>query len=221
MERQSLADLLSEQENVCRLARSAVLTDAKYEIWEGVAGVDQLFDEVFATFCGLTTNMGPDKVLGRHVESPADGERFNASWPGGDPGHFGQQMFQFMGYRPMPNTGYRLPADGFYLVGPSTHPGSGVTGGARAGAQAILTDLGFDFAEVACGPVDPAHQLPLARIWPKQTAGPPPSLPPGRLTSAGNAGGMDQSPARRAPGVKLVFRWPHRSRELRPSRPAA
>ena len=42
MERQSLADLLSEQENVCRLARSAVLAGAKYEIWKGVAGIDQL-----------------------------------------------------------------------------------------------------------------------------------------------------------------------------------
>lgn len=125
---------------------------------------DELFDKVFATFCGLTTNMGPDKVLGRHVESPADGERFNASWPGGDPGHFGQQLFQFMGYRPMPNMGYRLPADGFYLVGPSTHPGSGVTGGARAGAQAILTDLGFDFAEVAGRPVDAAHERPLVVV---------------------------------------------------------
>lgn len=109
---------------------------------------EELFDDVFATFCGLTTNMGPDKVLGRHIECPADGEPFNASWPGGDPGHLGQQLFQFMGYRPMPNMGYRLPAEGFYLVGPSTHPGSGVTGGARAGAQAILTDLGFDLAGI-------------------------------------------------------------------------
>ncbi|MBV8993893.1 MAG: hypothetical protein JO287_09375, partial [Pseudonocardiales bacterium] len=109
---------------------------------------EELFDDVFATFCGLTTNMGPDKVLGRAVESPVDGERFNASWPNGDPGHFGQQLFQFMGYRPLPNMGYRLPAEGFYLVGPSTHPGSGLTGGARAGAQAILADLGFDFADV-------------------------------------------------------------------------
>ncbi|MFF3765528.1 phytoene desaturase family protein [Streptomyces sp. NPDC001922] len=109
---------------------------------------EELFDRVFETFCGLTTNMGPEKVLGRMIDSPQDGERFNAAWPNGDPGHFGSQLFQFMGYRPMPNMGYRLPAEGFYLVGPSTHPGSGVTGGARAGAKAILDDLGFDFAEV-------------------------------------------------------------------------
>jgi phytoene dehydrogenase-like protein len=56
-----------------------------------------------------------------------------------------------MGYRPMPNMGYRLPAEGLYLVGPSTHPGPGVTGGARAGAQAILTDLGMDFDDVVAG----------------------------------------------------------------------
>ncbi|MGH4025973.1 MAG: phytoene desaturase family protein [Pseudonocardiaceae bacterium] len=105
---------------------------------------EELFDRVFDTFCDLTTNMGPDKVLGRVVDSPVDSERFNMSWPNGDPGHIGSQLFQFMGYRPMPNMGYRLPAEGFYLVGPSTHPGSGVTGGARAGALAILTDLGAD-----------------------------------------------------------------------------
>ena len=105
---------------------------------------EELFDKVFDTFCGLTTNMGPDKVLCRVVDSPVDSERFNMSWPNGDPGHIGSQLFQFMGYRPMPNMGYRLPAEGFYLVGPSTHPGSGVTGGARAGALAILSDLGVD-----------------------------------------------------------------------------
>lgn len=130
-----------------------LLSYAPLELAEGTwdERKEELFDDVFATFCGLTTNMGPDKVLGRVVESPADGERFNASWPGGDPGHLGQQLFQFMGYRPLPNMGYRLPAEGFYLVGPSTHPGSGVTGGARAGAQAILTDLGFDFAAMVGG----------------------------------------------------------------------
>lgn len=127
-----------------------LLSYAPVELAEGTweERKESLFDDVFATFCQLTTNMGPDKVLGRHVECPADGERFNASWPEGDPGHLGQQLFQFMGYRPMPNMGYRLPADGFYLVGPSTHPGSGVTGGARAAAQAILTDLGSDIASV-------------------------------------------------------------------------
>lgn len=130
-----------------------LLSYAPVELAEGTwdERKDELFDKVFATFCALTTNMGADKVLGRHVESPADGARFNASWPGGDPGHLGQQLFQFMGYRPMPNMGYRLPVEGFYLVGPSTHPGSGVTGGARAGAQAILADLGYDVADVFRG----------------------------------------------------------------------
>ena len=125
-----------------------LLSYAPTELTEGTwdGRKEELFDAVFATFCALTTNMGPDKVLARHVESPIDGERFNAAWPAGDPGHLGQQLFQFMGYRPLPNMGYRLPAEGFYLVGPSTHPGSGVTGGGRAGAQAVLADLGIPFA---------------------------------------------------------------------------
>lgn len=122
----------------------SVLADGDWD-----ARKEEIFDRVFATFCGLTTNMGPEQVLHRVVESPADSERFNSAWPGGDPGHLGSQLFQFMGYRPLPNMGYRLPAEGFYLVGPSTHPGSGVTGGGRAGAQAILADLGLPFAEPA------------------------------------------------------------------------
>lgn len=127
-----------------------LLSYAPLELAEGTwdEAKEAIFDKVFDTFCQLTTNMDRDKVLGRVVHSPVDSERFNMSWPNGDPGHFGSQLFQFMGYRPMPNMGYRLPAEGFYLVGPSTHPGSGVTGGARAGAQAILDDLGYDSLEV-------------------------------------------------------------------------
>lgn len=112
---------------------------------------EELFERVFDTFCNMTTNMSREKVLARVIESPQDSGRFNRSWPKGDPGHFGCQLFQFMGYRPMPGMGYRLPAEGFYLVGPSTHPGPGVTGGARAGVQAILHDLGIDFDDVMTG----------------------------------------------------------------------
>ncbi|RZS31171.1 phytoene dehydrogenase-like protein [Herbihabitans rhizosphaerae] len=113
---------------------------------------EEIFDRVFDTFCAQTTNMSADKVLARVVHSPLDSARFNAAWPGGDPGHFGCQLFQFLGYRPLPNMGYRLPAKGFYLVGPSTHPGQGVTGGARAGARVVLEDLGYDFAKVVGTP---------------------------------------------------------------------
>ncbi|HEY0640410.1 MAG TPA: NAD(P)/FAD-dependent oxidoreductase [Pseudonocardiaceae bacterium] len=125
-----------------------LLSYAPAELAEGTwdERKEELFDRVFDTFCAQTTNMSHDKVLARTVHSPVDTARFNASWPGGDPGHFGCQLFQFLGYRPLPNMGYRLPADGFYLVGPSTHPGQGVTGGARAGAVAILADLGLEFA---------------------------------------------------------------------------
>jgi phytoene dehydrogenase-like protein len=109
---------------------------------------EEIFERVFDTFCAQTTNMSRDKVLARVIHSPVDLARFNGSWPDGDAGHFGCQLFQFLGYRPLPNMGYRLPAEGFYLVGPSTHPGQGVTGGARAAAAAILGDLGMDLADV-------------------------------------------------------------------------
>ena len=104
---------------------------------------EEVFDRIFDVFCRLTVNMSRDKVLARVVHSPADGAAFNASWAKGDPGHLSGTLHQFMGYRPLPNMGYRLPAEGCYLVGPSTHPGSGVTGGARAAAAVILHDLGL------------------------------------------------------------------------------
>jgi phytoene dehydrogenase-like protein len=117
---------------------------------------EEIFDRVFDTFCAQTTNMSRDKILAHVVDSPVDTERFNMSWPKGDPGHFGCQLFQFLGYRPIPNMGYRLPAEGFYLVGPSTHPGQGVTGGARAGAQAVLADLGLAFIDPPGSAAEPA-----------------------------------------------------------------
>ncbi|WP_157254575.1 phytoene desaturase family protein [Nonomuraea typhae] len=107
----------------------------------------EVFEESFTAFCALTTNMSWSKVLDHVVHGPDESERFNAAWPKGDPGHFGSQIFQFLGYRPLPNMGYRLPAESLYLVGPSTHPGSGITGGGRAAAQCILSDLGLGMGD--------------------------------------------------------------------------
>lgn len=101
----------------------------------------EVFDHAFAAFANLTTNMDSGQVISHVVASPEDMGRANAAWPGGDGEHFGAQFFQLMGWRPLPGMDYRLPAEGLYLVGPSTHPGAGVTGGARAAAQAVLADL--------------------------------------------------------------------------------
>ncbi|WP_067474312.1 phytoene desaturase family protein [Dietzia timorensis] len=107
---------------------------------------EEIFDQIFDQFCTLTTNIDSSKVLGRKVKSPADSAEFNHAWPGGDANHLGQQFHQFLGSRPMPNMGYQLPAEGFFLIGPSTHPGAGASGGARAGVQAILSALDIDSA---------------------------------------------------------------------------
>lgn len=119
-----------------------------FELAEGTwsARKEEIFDRVFDQFCAQTTNMDVGKVLGRKIKSPADSAEFNSSWPGGDANHLGQQFHQFLGYRPIPNMGYQLPADGFFLIGPSTHPGAGASGGARAGVHAILSALGIDSA---------------------------------------------------------------------------
>lgn len=94
-----------------------------------------------------TTNMGADNILGTTVWSPADLGSFNDAWMHGDPLHVRNMIAQFFSHRPFADAGnYRLPVEGLYLCGPSTHPGGGVTGGARAAAMVMMEDLGLDFA---------------------------------------------------------------------------
>ena len=93
-----------------------------------------------------TTNMGPENILGNTIWSPADLESFNDAWIGGDPLHVRNMIAQFFSHRPFAGAGYyKMPVEGLYLCGPSTHPGGGVTGGARGAAMVVMEDLGLDF----------------------------------------------------------------------------
>jgi phytoene dehydrogenase-like protein len=69
-----------------------------------------------------------DLVLRRKVTTPADLERYNPNYVGGDiasGAHGGFQMFA----RPAPSLDpYSTPADGIYLCSASTPPGAGVHG---------------------------------------------------------------------------------------------
>ena len=42
----------------------------------------------------------------------------------------------------------RTTVEGLYLCGPSTYPGVGVVGAARASVQVVMEDLGIDFVDV-------------------------------------------------------------------------
>lgn len=80
------------------------------------------------------------------VVSPLDHERDSPSFPGGDYNGVGLYLHQMLNYRPTPSlSDYTVPGvAGLYLVGPFMHPGGGVSGGGRATAVKMLTDLGLE-----------------------------------------------------------------------------
>ncbi len=109
----------------------------------------EIADGILDTVRQRTTNMGSDNILGRHVMSPLDLERYNPAMIEGDVMHIGVYLSQFLTNRPLPGWGqYRTPVNKLYMCGASTHPGGGVSGGGRAVAQVIMEDMGIDFRKV-------------------------------------------------------------------------
>ena len=92
----------------------------------------------------------PDAILGRHVDSPLDMQRWSPSFQNGDIMGLGSYIFQMLGMRPTPELAqYRVPgAEGLYLCGPFMHPGGGITGGGRPVAMKLMDDLGVDYGKV-------------------------------------------------------------------------
>jgi phytoene dehydrogenase-like protein len=95
-------------------------------------------------------NMTDDKIEGSYVKSPIDVWKTNphmwhGTMHGGDRGlaHGGKM-------RPVPGWAqHRMPIDGLYQTGATTHPGGSITGGpGRNAAIVMLTDLGHDPAAV-------------------------------------------------------------------------
>jgi phytoene dehydrogenase-like protein len=111
---------------------------------------EQVSDEILNGICARTENLTRDKVIGRWISSPLDNERRNPAWIEGNFNQIGSYLFQQFGNRPFPGpvAGFRLPAEKFYLCGPSTYPGPGVIGGGRAAVQTVMEDLGIDFDDV-------------------------------------------------------------------------
>ncbi len=78
------------------------------------------------------------KILGRHVETPADLERRNPNLVGGDSGGGSHHLSQNFVFRPVPGWAkYRTPVDNLYMVGAATWPG----GGAGAGSGFMLAKM--------------------------------------------------------------------------------
>ena len=96
-----------------------------------------------------TTNMGPENIIGRWVNTPLDLERRDLAWKQGNSNHIGSQLVQQYGNRPFAEVSdYRLPVEKLYLTGPSSHPGASIMGGGRATAYVVMEDLGIDFDDV-------------------------------------------------------------------------
>jgi len=115
--------------------------------WDAIK--QEVADGIMDTVRQRTTNMGPDNILGRHIMSPFDLEKYNPAMIEGDVMHIGVYLSQFLTNRPMPGWGqYKTPVKKLYMCGASTHPGGGVSGGGRAAAQVIMEELGIDFKKV-------------------------------------------------------------------------
>lgn len=128
------------------------LKDGGPERWDTIK--ETVADEVLAALRQYAPNMGPENILARTIHSPLDYHRMNVNLYHGAALGPGATMYQFFSYRPIPELGrYKTPIEGLYLVGHSTHPGGGITGGGRAMVQVLMTDLGIDFDEVVSGKI--------------------------------------------------------------------
>ena len=83
-----------------------------------------------------------DKILGRLVHSPDDIEAWNAHMIRGA-FHGGDRTIAFSGaQRPAPGWAqHRMPIDGLYQTGGTTHPGGSITGAPKRRAVEILREL--------------------------------------------------------------------------------
>ncbi|NND85127.1 MAG: NAD(P)/FAD-dependent oxidoreductase [Acidimicrobiia bacterium] len=91
-----------------------------------------------------------DVILDRVVKSPVDVEAQNRHMFHGAP-HGGDRSIAFTeAQRPVPGWAqHRMPIDGLYQTGGTTHPGGSITGApGRNAAMVVLEDLGRDPSEV-------------------------------------------------------------------------
>lgn len=98
-------------------------------------------------------NLTDETLLATLVKSPLDLERLNAhNWHGSC--HGGEMgPSQSGGLRPVPGWAvHRLPIDGLYQTGSTTHPGASVSAGpGRNAAMVMLKDFGRSIEEVVAG----------------------------------------------------------------------
>jgi phytoene dehydrogenase-like protein len=102
---------------------------------------DQVADRAVRTLETVAPGIA-DRVVARHVVTPADLER-EYGLSGGHPMHGEHALDQLFAWRPLlGHARYRLGGiQGLYLCGAGAHPGGGITGGpGRNAARAVIAD---------------------------------------------------------------------------------
>lgn len=125
-----------------------------YELPEGAERWDQIEEEVseanLRELRRYAPNLTDDVILSRVIESPLGLERFNEhNWHGSC--HGGDQGGAQSGaLRPATGwAGHRMPIEGLYQTGATTHPGGSVSGApGRNAAMVMLKDFGTSLEEV-------------------------------------------------------------------------
>jgi phytoene dehydrogenase-like protein len=97
-------------------------------------------DELMERWRAYAPNLGGDNVLARFDYSPRDIERHNPSMVEGGAVHGDITPDQMGAFRPLPGYNYRMPVDGLYLCGGSTHPMGGIIGACGRNAATVLAD---------------------------------------------------------------------------------
>lgn len=111
---------------------------------------DDLKNQVWDFFKGMTTNITDDDVVARWGLTPLEYQDWNPAFLHGDIGHIGMQPSQMYDLRPIIGKGHEYHGDieNLYFLGCCSHPGGGIAASARAGVQKVLEDYGVDFRDV-------------------------------------------------------------------------
>lgn len=125
-----------------------------YELPEGPGHWDEIEEQVSAANLNqlrrFAPNLTDDVILAKVVESPLGLERFNEhNWHGSC--HGGDQGSSQSGaLRPAPGwASHRMPIEGLYQTGATTHPGGSVSAApGRNAAMVMLKDFGTSLEEV-------------------------------------------------------------------------
>jgi phytoene dehydrogenase-like protein len=125
------------------------LSDGGAARWDEVK--EQVADWTLDALRDVTTNMGDENIIARHVNSPLDHERDSDSFERGDIVGLGMFNFQFAGQRPTPElANYAVPGiAALYLAGPFMHPAGGIIGGGRPLAIKMMRDLKIDTSRLS------------------------------------------------------------------------